>query len=77
MPVTTVLVIAIRIVISTSLNKPFLTSLLDTAQTVNLGVSFITNLIATSIISLKAWWATILTRCSAHIMTESWSLIGL
>jgi hypothetical protein len=53
--VTTLLVITVRAVSLTSLDRPFMTSIINATQTVNLGVSLLTNLIATSIITVKAW----------------------
>ena len=52
---TTSLVIAVRIVTLTSLDHPALENIISVAQTVNLGVSLVTNFIATTMISLAAW----------------------
>ena len=54
--VTTILVIIARIIITASpVETPSMTSFINDTQTVNLGLSLLTNLTATSLIAFKAW----------------------
>ena len=53
--VTALLIVSARIASLTPLPEEPLVEILAVVQTVNLGVSLMTNVIATGIISLKAW----------------------
>jgi hypothetical protein len=53
--VTALLVIAVRILFLTPFHPPVLVQLISTAQTINLGFSLLTNIIATAIIAIRSW----------------------
>jgi uncharacterized membrane protein (DUF485 family) len=53
--VTALLVIIVRFIFLTSLQPPILVRLINTAQTINLGLSLLTNVIATAVIIIKTW----------------------
>lgn len=55
--VTAMLVIVVRgVTLSLPLiGNSLVTDLIDSTQTVNMGISVITNVVATSVISLQAW----------------------
>jgi hypothetical protein len=55
--VTTLLIIAVRIAFFAPGQPPVLVRLISTAQTVNLGLSLLTNIIATAIIAIRTWYA--------------------
>jgi hypothetical protein len=55
--VTALLVIVARIILLIPFQPPFLVQLIEKTQTINLGLSLLTNIIATAVIAIKTWQA--------------------